>query len=44
MTRAKQHLYLCRAQVRRFYQDLQRTTPSRFLREIPQDILELSCA
>ena len=33
---------LSSAKVRGFYQDLQRTTPSRCLAEIPEDILQRS--
>ncbi|MDX1386834.1 MAG: UvrD-helicase domain-containing protein [bacterium] len=40
MTRAKQRLYLCHAQRRRVFGNDQYHLPSRFLEDLPEDILE----
>ena len=41
VTRAKEKLYLCRAEVRAFRGKLTQRVPSRFLVEIPSDMVEL---
>jgi len=40
MTRARERLYLCYAQSRLIFGSLQMNMPSRFIREIPEDLLE----
>ena len=40
MTRAREHLHLSRARFRMLQGQSQRNTPSRFLREIPRDLLK----
>ncbi|NNM51533.1 MAG: DNA helicase II [Pseudomonadales bacterium] len=40
MTRARQCLYLTHAEIRRLYGQEKSTIPSRFLREIPQELLQ----
>jgi len=40
ITRAKSKLYLCYAESRRLHGDVNLTRPSRFIREIPSDLIE----
>jgi DNA helicase-2/ATP-dependent DNA helicase PcrA len=40
ITRAMQKLYICYAESRRMYGDINQNTPSRFIREIPKELMQ----